>query len=277
MMKSRKRVKRIVLFLVMVVLVLVIDLPIFTMVLNSFRSTSEIMVETGFWPKTFTFENYTQVSTQTQYWNWFKNSMIVAGGGTGLCIISAALAGYALSRFRLVFLSGYSQLLLVLQMFPLILILIPLFILFRDLKLINSALAPILIYGVVQLPFATWMFRSFFDAIPKDLEEAAMIDGCSQLRAFATIVLPLAGPAIAAVTIFTFLFAYNEFLIANILLRQEETMTIPVGIQMFFQQFSTDWGGLMAAATMAMIPTLILFMFVEKYMIHIAIGSGVKG
>ena len=201
----------------------------------------------------------------------------MAGGGTLLGIFAASLAGYSLSRFRRPLLTLYSNGLLMLQMFPIILALVPLFILFRDLKLINHFLAPILIYSVVQLPFATWMFKSFFDAIPGDLEEAALIDGCSRLGAFLRVVLPLTGPAFAAVTIFTFLFAYNEFLIANIFLRRDDLMTVPVGIQTFIQQYGAEWGSMMAAATLAIIPSLVLFMFVERYMIQVAIGSAVKG
>ncbi|MBZ0298103.1 MAG: carbohydrate ABC transporter permease [Anaerolineae bacterium] len=276
-MHRHRQLKRTLLFLLVLFIVIFLNLPVIVTVLNSFKATTAILSETNIIPSQPTLENYERVSQQTPYWTWFKNSMIVTGGATLLCILSATLAGYALSRFRLVLLTVYSRSLLMLQTFPLILALIPLFILFRDLKLVNTYLGPILIYAVAQLPFATWMFKSFFDAIPKELEEAAVIDGCSQIKAFRLIVLPLSGPAIAAVTIFAFLFVYNEFFIANIFLRKEELMTIPVGIQMFIQQFGADWGSLMAAATLAMLPTLIFFMFVEKYIVHLAVGGAVKG
>ena len=121
------------------------------------------------------------------------------------------------------------------------------------------------------------MFRAFYDGIPQDLEEAATIDGASRLQAFLLVVLPLAGPAIAAVAIFAFLFSYNEYLVAAIFLRREDLYTIPIGIQAFQEQYGTDWGSLMAASTMAMLPTFILFLFVQRYMMYGAIGSGVKG
>jgi ABC-type glycerol-3-phosphate transport system permease component len=194
-----------------------------------------------------------------------------------ICIIAATFGGYVLSRFRLSGVTAYSRFLLMMQMFPLILALIPLFILFRNMNLINTYWSVILIYSVAQLPFSTWMFKAFFDSVPKELEEAAQIDGCSKFMAFRHVVLPLSGPAMAAVTIFAFLFSYNEYLIANVFLRREEMMTIPVGIQMFMQQYQSDWGNLMAASTMAMIPTFVLFLFVQKYMIYAAIGSAVKG
>jgi len=135
----------------------------------------------------------------------------------------------------------------------------------------------ILVYTVLNLAFATWMFEGFFDAIPRELEEAAFVDGCSRFRTLTRIVLPLSGPGTAAVTIFTFLLCYNEFLIASIFLRDPNTMTIPVGIQMFMQQYSTDWGSLMAAASLASIPTIIFFLFVQKYMVQGVVAGAVKG
>jgi ABC-type glycerol-3-phosphate transport system permease component len=203
--------------------------------------------------------------------------MFISATATALTVVGASLAGYALSRFRIVVTFGYSRLLLMVQMFPIFLALIPLFIIFRVLHLVDTYWSVILIYAAFQLPFATWMFRSFFDSIPIDLEEAAMIDGCSRVQAFRLVVLPLSAAAFVAVTIFAFLFTYNEYLIANIFLRSESVMTVPVGIQQFMQQYGQDIGNLMAAATLAMLPTFVLFLFVQRYMLYTAIGSGVKG
>ena len=274
---KQSRLKTVLIFILLLVITIMMNIPIVMVFPNSLRPTSAILTEPGFLPRQPSLINYEHVTQETTFWRWFRNSIIVAGGGTLLGIFAASPAGYSLPRFRRPLLTLYSNGLLMLQMFPIILALIPLFILFRYLKLINHFLAPILIYSVVQLPFATWMFKSFFDAIPGDLEEAALIDGCSRLGAFLRVVLPLTGPAFAAVTIFTFLFAYNEFLIANIFLRRDDLMTVPVGIQTFIQQYGAEWGSMMAAATLAIIPSLVLFMFVERYMIQVAIGSAVKG
>ena len=162
-------------------------------------------------------------------------------------------------------------------MFPIILALIPLFLLFRPLGLINTPFSVIIVYAVVNLPFVTWMARSYFDTIPRELEEAALIDGCSHYGAFLRIVLPLTGPGLAAVSIFAFLLSYNEFFVANVFLRTQSAMTLPVGLQMFMQQFATDWGRLMAASTLTMLPTLVLFLFVQKFITHGAVAGGVKG
>ncbi len=258
-------------------IVVVIDLPIISMILNSFQRTEQILTGSGLIPRAVTLANYRYLSSRTPFWTYFGNSVAIALGGTLLSILAAALAGYSLSRFRSAVITGYSRLLLMVQMFPLILALIPLFILFRELSLVNTRTSVILLYTVVHLPFATWMFKAFFDAIPRELEEAAQIDGASRLQAFWRIVLRLSGPGVAAVTIFSFLFSYNEYLIASIFLRDENKMTIPVGIQMFMQQYATDWGSLMAAATLAMLPTFVFFLFVQRYMVYGAVAGAVKG
>jgi ABC-type glycerol-3-phosphate transport system permease component len=261
----------------MILLVIVIDLPIISMILNSFRTTSSIVSSSEIFPREPTLENYAYVAARTPFFLYLFNSVVMAGCGMALSIAAATLAGYALSRFRSPVLNGYSSGLFMVQMFPILLALIPLFILFRSVELVNTRFSVIILYTVVQLPFATAMFSAFFDGIPRDLEEAAEIDGASRLQAFGLVVLPLAGPALAAVAIFAFLFSYNEYLIASIFLRSEALYTIPVGIQQFMQQYGTDWGSLMAASTMAMLPTFILFLFIQKYMMYGAIGSGVKG
>jgi ABC-type glycerol-3-phosphate transport system permease component len=261
----------------MLVIVLIVNLPIILMVLNSFRSTEEILSSDSIFPQRPSLANFEYLSQRTAFWTYFGNSIAIAVGGTAVTIVLAGLAGYALSRFRARAITVYSRGLLMVQMFPLILMLIPLFILFRELGLINTRTSVILLYSVVHLPFATWMFKAFFDSIPRDLEEAAQVDGATKFGSFWRIVLRLSGPGIAAVTIFSFLFSYNEYLIANIFLRDESKMTIPVGVQMFMQQFGSDWGNLMAASTLAMLPTVIFFLFVQKYMVYGAVAGAVKG
>jgi ABC-type glycerol-3-phosphate transport system permease component len=264
--------------LLMLVLVLLLDYPIFAIFLNAFRSTSEILSTTSIIPQHPTLDNFAYLSARTNFWGFFVSSLIVAGLGTIISILCAGAAGYALSRYhKLRFVSTYSRGLMLVQMFPLILALIPLFIIFKVAGLINTYYAVILVYTVLNLPFATWMFEGFFDAIPRELEEAAFVDGSSRLGSLARIVLPLSGPGTAAVTIFTFLLCYNEYLIASIFLRDPDTMTIPVGIQMFMQQYATDWGSLMAAASLASIPTIIFFLFVQKYMVQGVVAGAVKG
>ncbi len=264
-------------FGVLLVIVLLINFPIILMGLNSLQTTQQLMASRSLWPEMPTLANYFYLSERTNFWRFLTNSMIVSGGATLFGLVAASFAGYALSRYRGRFLTGFSRSLFVVQMFPIILALIPLFILFRNLGLINNPLSVIVVYTVVHLPFATWMARAFFDTIPRELEEAALVDGCSRFGAFIRIVLPLSGPGLAAIAIFSFLFSYNEFFVANVFLKDESTMTLPVGITMFMQQYSTDWGSLMAAATVTVIPTFILFLGIQKYITYGAVSGGVKG
>ncbi len=271
-------IKKWSLSLLMLILVLILDYPIFTIFLNAFRTTSEILSTTSIIPQHPTLANFVYLNDRTNFWGFFFSSISVSVIGTIISILCAAAAGYALSRYHFLKpVRNYSRALMIVQMFPLILALIPLFIIFHDAGLVNTYWSVILIYTVLNLPFATWMFEGFFDAIPRELEEAAYVDGCSRLRALIRIILPLSGPGTAAVTIFTFLLCYNEFLIASIFLRDPDTMTIPVGIQMFMQQYSTDWGSLMAAACLASIPTIVFFLFVQKYMVQGVVAGAVKG
>ncbi|CAM2155550.1 multiple sugar transport system permease protein [Pararobbsia alpina] len=264
-------------FVVLAIITLAINLPVILMVLNSFQTTEQLTTARHLIPEHPTFANFVYLSGRTKFWTYLINSLIVSGGATIVSVVAAALAGYALSRYKGRLLTGYARALFVVQMFPIILALIPLFILFRKADLINSPISVIIVYSVVQLPFATWMARSFFDTIPRELEEAALVDGCSPFGTFLRIVLPLSGSGIAAISIFSFLFSYNEFFVANIFLRDDDAMTLPVGITMFMQQYSTDWGSLMAAATVTLIPTFILFLGVQKYVAYGAVSGGVKG
>jgi len=264
------------LFVLMSLIVLVINFPIIVIILNSFQTTEQILLNRSIFPNEFSTVNYEFLLNRTPFIRFVFNSFVVSGGSTVLSVIAAALAGYAMSRYRGKSMSVFSQALFVIQMFPIILALIPLFVLFRVMGLINSPIPVIIIYTVVHLPFATWMAKSFFDTIPVDLENAAQIDGCTRFQAFVKIVLPLSGPGMAAVSIFSFLFSYNEFFVGSVFLRDQDAMTVPIGLQMFMQQFASDWGSLMAAASLAVIPTFILFLMVQKYIVYGAVSGGVK-
>ncbi len=274
---ARRRRTRAGLFLLLLLISLVVNLPIILMVLNSFKTNSEILSSSRILPRVATLINYQQLSSRTNFWAYFRNSVIIAVGATVASVVIAVFAGYALSRYRTAAIAVYSQALLMFQMFPLILVLIPLFILFRNLHLIDSYLGVIVIYTTVHLPFATWLSKGFFDGIPRELDEAAWIDGCSRLQGFLRVILPLTRPGIVAIAIFSVLFSWNEYLIASIFLRSKEFLTVPVGIQSFIQEYQTDWGSLMAAATLTMIPVLLFCLAAQKHLVHGAVAGSVKG
>ena len=277
MEKKRKRNRRIRLFIV-ILLTLIIDFPILYLIISSFKSTSEIMMsETYLIPKNFTLENYDTLINRSNIMLNIRNSLFVAVTGTVASVVVASMAAFIMSRFRFRLVKIYGRFLLMIQMFPMILSLIPLFILFKNLNIINTHLSVIVVYLAMSLPFCCWMFKGFFDSIPFELEQAALIDGCSRTQSFFRIILPISSPGIISVSIYSFLLCWNEFMIANIFLRDAKLMTIPVGIQLFIQQYATDWGGMFAAATTAMIPAFIIFLFFQKYIVSGVAAGSVKG
>jgi ABC-type glycerol-3-phosphate transport system permease component len=259
------------------VAVILINLPVLLVVLGSFQSTSQIVSSAGIIPTSLTLDNYHTVFERTPFFIYLANSMVIGIGTMVLSVGLSLLAGYALSRFRSPLLTIFAYALFVVQMFPVILVLIPLFPVFRGLGAINTPIPVIVIYTVFNLPFVTWMSRSYFDTIPVEIEEAALIDGCSRLGTLWRVIIPLSGPGVAVVAVFSFLGAFNEFFVASVFLRTDKSLTVPVGIQMFVQQYSTDWGNLMAGCVLMMIPTLLLFSFAQKYIVHGAVAGGVKG
>ena len=261
---------------VTLLIVLLINLPIILMVLNSFQTTEQMLASRNIIPNVFSLDNFWALQ-KTPFFTYLRNSLITSFGATVLAVAAAILAGYALARYRNRLLESYAAALFGVQMFPIILALIPLFLLFKPMGLINTPFSAMIVYAVVNLPFITWMARSYFETIPRELEEAALIDGCGPIEVFFRIVLPLSGPGIVAVSIFAFLFSYNEFFVANVFLRTKEAMTLPVGLRMYMEDNITDWGGLMAAATVMLIPTLIMFAFAQKFITHGALTGGVKG
>ncbi len=168
------------------------------------------------------------------------------------------------------------SLLLILQIFPLILVLIPLFVFFSKLGLLNKQLSVIILYTAICIPYSTCMFRAYFDSIGKELEEAAWIDGCSKFQAFVRAVIPVTWPGVIAVSIYCVILCWNEFMMANLFLRQGELRTLPVVIRSFISSETTNWAQMMATATIAFIPVFILFIFFQKFMIAGYTDGGTK-
>jgi ABC-type glycerol-3-phosphate transport system permease component len=275
--EARRRIKRAALFVLMLALVGTINLPVLYMVLNSFKLKTELMSSNAILPQAFTLKNYAHVFTRTKLLTYLKNSAILTVASTALIVAASAMAGYALARFPNRITRNSGKLFLLLQIFPLVLALIPLFILFTQLGLTNSYFGVILIYTAIGLPYSVLMFKGYFASISVELEEAAWIDGCSRLGSFACIIMPVSGPGIIAVAIYDFILCWNEFMIANIFLRKADFMSLPVGIKMFVSEFSAEWGYMMASATVAVIPMFILFVFFQRYLITGATTGSLKG
>ncbi len=229
------------------------------------------------WPSRATWDHYRFVIENSAFPTFFKNSIIVAGStAIGVTILSS-LSGYALSRFRFKGKYWIVALMLITQMFPLVMLVAPIFKMLSPLGLTNSLTGLVIVYTAFNVPFATFLMQSFFDGIPKDLEEAAMIDGASRFTAFRQIILPLTLPGIAATLGFVFTAAWSELLFALMLISGNQSATFPVGLLTFVSKFSVDFGQMMAAGVLALIPACLFFLLIQRYLVQGLTAGAVKG
>jgi multiple sugar transport system permease protein len=229
------------------------------------------------WPSATTFEHFSFVIAHSAFPTFFKNSLIVAGSTALVVTIIASLSGYALSRFSFKAKYWIVGLMLLTQMFPLVMLVAPIFKMLSPLGLTNSLTGLVIVYSAFNVPFATFLMQSFFDGIPKDLEEAAMIDGATQFVAFRQIILPLTLPGIAATLGFVFTAAWSELLFALMLISGNDAATFPVGLLSFVSKFSVNFGQMMAAGVLALIPACLFFLLIQRYLVQGLTAGAVKG
>ncbi len=225
----------------------------------------------------FTLENFTHIFRETQTLQWLMNSIGVTSVTVVVSVLVGAPAGYVLSRGRSRAVASYSLLLFVVQALPVITAVIPLFILFAKIGLVDNLWGLAIIYVGASTSVATWMMAAYMDTIPVSLEQASWIDGCSIFQGFVRIVLRNSLPGILSTAIFTFLVSWNDYLVALIFLRSEPGFTLPIGLQSFFQQTVTDWGSVMAIAVVMMAPPVVIFTFLNKYFSAGGIGGSLAG
>jgi len=226
-----------------------------------------------------TITHYTDAFIERGFGNYFLTSLIVALSSTALALTLGTFAAYALARFRLPYKLGsrISMWVLSTRMFPPIVTAVPLFLLMRDLRLLDTVFALIITYTAFNLPFVVWMMRGFFLELPKELEEAAMMDGDSRLGALFRVILPLVTPGLAATAVFCLIISWNELLFALILSQTDNAMTLPVGIAGRVTQYEIKWGVMSAAGVLAMLPILIFAMAVQRYLVRGLSLGAVKG
>jgi arabinogalactan oligomer / maltooligosaccharide transport system permease protein len=230
------------------------------------------------WPETLSTSNFRSLFTQQPFARWLGNSVIIATATTVLGVFLASTAAYAFSRFRFPGRRAGLMSFLVSQMFPGTLMLIALYIIIVQwLGLGSTYSGLVLMYTVTAIPFCVWMMKGYFDTIPKELEESALIDGASQAMIFFRIVLPLAKPAVAVTALFSFMTAWNEFIQAATFMNKEEMYTAPVGLRFFVGGFSQQWGYFAAGSIVTAIPIMVLFLFLQKYLVSGLTAGAVKG
>jgi multiple sugar transport system permease protein len=224
-----------------------------------------------------TFENFTNIFANTGVLTWLGNSLGVTMATVLISVAVAAPAGYVLSRARSKAVSAYSLLLFIVQSLPIITAIVPLFVLFAKLGLADNLIGIVIVYVGSTMSVATWMMAAYFDSIPRALEEASWMDGCSVFGSFLRIVLRNSLPGILSTAIFAFLLAWNDYLVALVFLKSSEVFTLPVGLQSFFQQNATDWGPVMAVSVVMLLPPALVFAVLNKYFSVGGIGGSLAG
>jgi ABC-type glycerol-3-phosphate transport system permease component len=252
-------------------------IPVLWMLSTSLKNDVEIFTIPPRWiPVDATAASYQRIWTDYPFARYFMNSFLVVSVSTLISLAFSCLAGYGASRFHFKGKGMFLTFLLVTQMFPSIMLLIPFYKIIQTLGLINTHTALIMTYISFTIPFCSWMMMGYFQSIPKELDESAAIDGCSRLRTFLQIVFPLSLPGVAATAIYSFITGWNEYMFALVLTQSETMKTVPIGIGQLIGQYKIMWNDMMAASLVAIIPLTIIFLFFQKFLISSLTAGAVK-
>lgn len=239
--------------------------PPLWLLVTSFKPESESF--TTALVKDFTFANYRHVIADTRFLTWFGNSLIVVVGTTVIGVLIAATTGYALSRFRFPGMRPLMWVLLITQMFPMAVLIVPLYNTMAKLGLLNQPLGLIITYLTIAVPFCAWMMKGFFDTIPVDIDESGRVDGLNPFGTFWRLILPLAKPGIAVTGFYTFVTAWAEVAYATAFMTGEENLTLAGGLQTFVNRYGSDWGSMTAAAVVIAVPAAVVFGFAQRHLV----------
>lgn len=252
--------------------------PVWYILSISFRGDNALqMTSWALWGPESSFKNYVELFRSTLFPVWLRNSLLVSAAVTFLGLSVAATSAYALSRFPVRGRRSFLVILLATQMFPATMLLLPFYILLAKMGLANNFWGLLIVYASSALPFCIWQMKSWFDTLPKELEEAARVDGCNRLQVFFKVVLPVSGPALVITALFQFTTAWSEYAIAAVVLQDPELYTLPVGLKSFQANMATEWGLYAASAVLVSIPVVILFTLLSRALISgLTLGS-VKG
>ncbi|MGC8820937.1 MAG: carbohydrate ABC transporter permease [Fervidobacterium sp.] len=278
--KTKKIIYNLILTLSVIFILFWCIFPFYWAVVSSFKPNIELFDSNpSLWPKSPTFSNYVKVFQERPFHVNIINSIVVAGTTTLMTLIFGSFAGYAIARLRMKGKGIVMALILSVSMFPQISILGSLFVILRKLGFINTYQGLVLPYVAITLPLTTWILQNFFRDLPKEIEEAAAIDGCSRLRTLFQIVFPMSAPGLVATGLLTFISAWNEFLFAFTFMQKPDLYTVPVAIAMFAgrSQYEQPWGQLMAAAVIVTVPLVVLVLIFQNRIIAGLSSGAVKG
>jgi len=252
-------------------------LPIVWGLLSSFKTPQDILQTTPRWlPTTFTLENYVSIF-KAGAGGYLFNSILVSTGTVALCLAIGSVAGYGLARFQFPGKRAVTVAIIAVMSIPVASLLIPTYTLMAEVALVNTRLGLILVYSAYQLPIVIWIMTTYYQTLPEELEWSALIDGYSRAQTLRKIVLPLSRPALIAATLFVLTFAWNDFVVAVTLLSADSVRTLPIGIYNFLGFYGREWGPLLAASMVSIVPLVALFVALQRFFIAGMTGGGVKG
>lgn len=254
----------------------VVMYPLIIMLLSSIKTNRELFTDPYGWPAQPMWANYVRAWKEANFAGYFKNSIFVTVTSTSLIVLVASMASFALGRIQFKLNAWIYGLFLAGLVVPSRLAIIPLFLLMRDLKLLNSHLGLIVVYVAGAMPFSIFLLTTFFRQVPKELEEAAIVEGAGLFTIYWRIMMPLVRPALATVAIFQFLSVWNDFFFPLVFLRNPKLMTIPVGLSNFFGEYATDWSVLFAALSISILPVILMFIAMSRQFISGLTAGAVK-
>ncbi|PNR92510.1 sugar ABC transporter permease [Petrotoga sp. 9PWA.NaAc.5.4] len=268
MSMSKSKIFRIFDYIIAIVLVLFSIFPILWLLLTSLKPTSEIYSwPIKYFPSKPTFQNYINLLQRGDFGRYFLNSVIVSGSATILILITGTLAAYSFARINFKGKRTLMMIILALLLFPSVAVVPPLFLIFRNLGLINTYISLILGHTALYLPLAIWILTNYFRTLPRNIEDSALIDGCTPIQMIFRILLPMSLPGLVAAGLITFVFSWNEFLLSLVLLSKNEMRTVVVGISLYPGEYSFPWELISSAIILAIIPIILLTLLFQKYII----------
>lgn len=267
--RRRERLINALSYLALTVAIVIVFIPLAWMLSVSLRPNIEVMKMPPSWlPEVFTLEGYAKIFSNPRYLIVFLNTTIVSLLVTLISLFLGAMAAYALARFKFAGQRMVLMFLITTQMFPLVLLCIPYFRIFITLGLYDTRTSLVIVYLTFTLPFCVLMLRSYFVGVPRDIEEAAMVDGCTRLGAIFRTLVPISYPAFLGAGLYAFLLAWNEFLFAVVLIESWENRVLTMAIYSLMAEFVTDWNAMMAFSVLASLPLVVVFIFLQRYMVQ---------
>jgi multiple sugar transport system permease protein len=262
----------------LITLLLLVLFPFYWMLVTSFKTEDQMRsLVSMFWPSPFALENYGQLLRKTEFVSWYGNSVVVAVSSTFVATAIGTIGAYALARLRFLGRGFMASATLITYLVPPSILFIPLYAQIKNMGLANSLAGLIAAYPSFTVPFVTWLLMGYFESIPEELEEAAMIDGATRFGAFYRVVLPLAAPGVLAAALYAFTQAWNEFLYALVFITDARLRTLPVGLASFITGDVYGWGFLMSGAVLTTLPVIAAYIYLQKYMVEGLTAGGVKG